>query len=106
MLKNEGVMAIIIPDGILGNDGNSELRKWILTQCRILAIIDLPKETFMPYTNIKTSIMIVKKGSFEKEYDIFMAISENCGHDARGNTVPGCDFEDIVTSYKKWIIKK
>lgn len=106
MLKKEGVMAIIIPDGILGNDGNSELRKWILTQCRILAIIDLPKETFMPYTNIKTSIMIVKKGSFEKEYDIFMAISENCGHDARGNTVPGCDFEDIVTSYKKWIIKK
>lgn len=47
-----------------------------------------------------------KKGSFEKKYDIFMAISENCGHDARGNTVPGCDFEDIVTSYKKWIIKK
>ena len=50
--------------------------------------------------------MIVKKGSFEKEYDIFMAISENCGHDARGNTVPGCDFEDIATSYKKWIIRK
>lgn len=51
MLKNEGVMAIIIPDGILGNDGNSELRKWILTQCRILAIIDLPKSdgSFRPW---------------------------------------------------------
>mgnify|MGYP004643951263 CR=1 FL=1 len=60
----------------------------------------------MPYTNIKTSIMIVKKVALKKKYDIFMAISENCGHDARGNTVPGCDFEDIVTSYKKWIIKK
>ena len=106
LLKSNGIMAIVIPDGILGNENCSELRNWLISQFRVLAIIDLPKDTFMPYTNVKTSVMIIKKEKSKKAYDVFMAISENCGHDKRGNNIPGCDFDDIVIAYKNWILKK
>ena len=41
----------------------------------VIAIIDLPKETFMPNTNIKTSIMIVKKVALKKHM-IFLWLSQ------------------------------
>ena len=103
ILKENGIMAIILPDGIYGNTKTTNLRDWLLNTGKILAIIDLPVETFMPYTNVKTSMMLIQKGKFERNYNIFMAISENCGHDKRGRTIPGCDFGQIALSYKEWL---
>ena len=85
MLKVGGRMGVIIPDGILGNKSSGLIRKWILSKGKILAVISLPAETFMPYTSVKTSALIFEKTiSVLTDYRIFMAIADTCGHDRRG----------------------
>ena len=68
LLKPGGKLAIVLPDGILGNDTLTYLREWILDRAKVLAVIDVPIETFMPYTSTKTSVLLLKK------YDLKMTL--------------------------------
>jgi type I restriction enzyme M protein len=109
LLKNGGKMAIVVPDGILGNDTLSYMRSWLQFKGRILAIVDLPIETFMPNTSTKTSILIfqkLEKEKIPKNYEIFMSIAEDCGHDRRGNPTNSDDLLKIPNLFKNWLKKK
>jgi type I restriction enzyme M protein len=104
-LKEGGRMAIILPDGIYGNNQLGYIRKLLLKKARLVAVIDIPIETFMPNTSTKTSIMILQKSSEAKipeNYSVFMASAETCGHDRRGNLRPDDDIEKIAAEFKKW----
>jgi len=46
LLKNGGRMAIVLPDGIYGNNQLRYVRQFIMKQIRIVTIIDISKETF------------------------------------------------------------
>ena len=62
---------------MLGNDSLTYLREWILDKAQILAAIDVPIETFMPYTSTKTSILIMRKledGEVIDDYDIYVFV--------------------------------
>ena len=103
MLKEGGRMGLVLPDGILGNDGNTNMRKWLLQQGQIIAIVSLPIETFMPFTSVKTSALFFKKTKQNNQcYRIFMAIAETCGHDRRGNKTSDDDVMQIAEEYRKW----
>jgi len=57
-----------------------------------MASVDMPVETFEPYTGTQTSILILRKKTPDQEklqenYEVFMAIPERVGHDRRGNPV-------------------
>jgi hypothetical protein len=63
-----------------------EIRKWLLKRVKILAVVDLPSATFQPYTGTITSVLFAEKISQPVEdYEIFMAVAQNVGHDRRGN---------------------
>jgi len=90
--KRGGRMAIVLPRGILNNPDKIEdraARKWLLEHTRILAVVDLPADTFQPYTGTKTSVLFVERtnGKPQEDYDVFMAISRKIGHDKRGNPI-------------------
>jgi len=105
LLKDGGRMAIVLPDGIFGNDNLSYIRNYLLKKGRLLAIIDVPIETFMPNTSTKTSIMIFQKlgkNKIPKEYPIYMAIAQSCGHDRRGKYNGEDDILKIAFDFKKW----
>lgn len=103
MLKEGGKMGIILLDGVLGNNESEEIRKWLINQGRIMAVIDLPKETFLPYTSVKTSVVVFQKiKQCDRNYRIFMAIADSCGHDKRGNRINDDDVSHISEEYKKW----
>lgn len=108
LLKPNGKLAVVLPDGILGNDSLVYLREWILERAQILAVIDVPIETFMPYTSTKTSILILRKldkGEEPKDYNIFMCICETCGHNRRGQESDSDDISLVSGQYKKWLEK-
>lgn len=98
-LKPGGRMAIVLPDGILGNPKAEYIRWWILRQAWVLASVDLPVELFIVEANVNilTSVLFLKKKSREeilaedlqgsKEYPVFMAVAEKVGVDRRGNTL-------------------
>ena len=46
-------MAIVLPDGILGNPNMEAVRLWILKNFKLIASVDLPVETFLPQVEFK-----------------------------------------------------
>ena len=53
LVQDEGRLAIVLPDGIFGNEQTSYIRRWLLEKAQIIAIIDIPLETFLPNTELK-----------------------------------------------------
>jgi type I restriction enzyme M protein len=103
LLKDGGRMAIVLPDGIYGNNQLGYIRQFIMKQARIVAVIDIPIETFQPNTGTKTSILVLQKTkNIPEDYPIFMAIAETCGHDRRGNVKEEDDIAQISFEFKKW----
>jgi type I restriction enzyme M protein len=93
-LRDGGRMAIVVPDGILGNPDNEYVRYWILTHTRVLASIDLPVEAFLPQVGVQASLLFLEKrpssevrAGVHDEYPVFMAVADVVGHDRRGNTI-------------------
>ncbi len=108
LLRYGGRMAIVLPDGVFGNDTFAYIRNWLLLQGRILAVIDVPIETFMPNTSTKTSVLLFQKlkpTDIPINYDIFMAIAETCGHDRRGKLTEGDDISEIAANFRAWLNK-
>ncbi len=91
-LKPGGRLAIVLPDGILGNPNTEYVRDWILKRFKLLASIDLPVETFLPQVGVQASLLFLqKKTQAERDaaingedYEVFMAIAEAVGKDRRG----------------------
>jgi type I restriction enzyme M protein len=90
LLKPGGRMAIVLPDGLFGNPSDSYIWEYVLDKARILAIVSLPPETFLPSTHTKTSVLFLEKkvhSEADKDYPIFMAIAEKVGHDKNGKII-------------------
>jgi len=113
-LKPGGKMAIVLPDGILGNPNTEPVRLWILRHFKLLASVDLPVETFLPQVGVQASLLFLQKKTdleqltdLEKEnYDVFMAIVEKVGKDRRG--VPVYEKDDdgaelFFKDTKEWL---
>lgn len=92
-LKEGGKMAIVLPDGILGNPNTLKVREWILDKFKILASVDLAVEAFLPQVGVQASLLFLEKKTENQrnlahnggeDYDVFMAIAEKLGKDRRG----------------------
>lgn len=105
LLKEGGKLCIVLPDGIFGNDKLGYIREYLLKNTRILAVVDVPFETFMPNTPTKTSILLLQKQSniTRNDYEIFMAVAKTCGHDRRGNYIEDDDVSKISEAYLDWL---
>lgn len=109
-LKPGGRMAIVLPDGILGNPATEHVRWWIMRHSYVLASIDFPVEVFIVEANVNilTSLIVLKKKTRDEikaealggalEYPVFMAVAEKVGYDRRGKTLyrRSPNGEDIV----------
>ncbi len=98
-LKPGGFLGVVIPDGILNNPGLEFLRDWLLRRSKLVASIDLPKETFGRNKGVNNpSVLIVQKFTHQEYLDaeknivdtsgeVFMCAPVTSGIDKRGNTV-------------------
>ena len=97
-VKRGGYLAIVLPRSIANNPGLKFIRKWLLDNARLVASIDLPKETFAEGGGVPNpSVLVLQRLTREEEklvqagaldeYEIFMAIPRKVGIDKRGNTV-------------------
>lgn len=96
LLKPGGKMAIVLPDGILGNPNTLPVREWILENFKILASVDLAVEAFLPQVGVQASLLFLQKKTdndrniareTDEDYEVFMAIAEKLGKDRRGNPI-------------------
>lgn len=83
-LREGGRMAIVLPEGVLGNTATGYVRRFIRNKAEVVAIVDCPLETFLPSTPTKVCILVLQKLGKPQERSVFMAIAQKCGHDRRG----------------------
>lgn len=114
LLKPNGRMSIVLPDNIFGSKETEALRKWMNDKCRIVGVVGVPRNTFMPHTAVKTSILFLEKREKKnrKEENIFFGISEKAGKDGRGNVLyrgnkytwseVNHDLDDILISFEEF----
>jgi type I restriction enzyme M protein len=94
-LDDRGRMGIVIPDGDLTNSTLGYLREWIKNKARILAVVSLPQETFIPHgAGVKASVLFLQKlppkelaKIKDADYPVFMGIIEKIGYDVRGKKI-------------------
>lgn len=111
MLKDDGIVALIIDDGVLNHSSNFDVRELILSKTNVLAVISLPVTAFMPYASVAASIVILQK---TKNIDItmrtFFAKTENVGrknnggedfiYDNEGNEILNDDLPSVFEAWK------
>ncbi|MGL5509087.1 MAG: N-6 DNA methylase, partial [Microcoleaceae cyanobacterium] len=95
LLKPGGRMAIVLPNGNLENPSAEYLRSYIQQKSQILAVINLPPETFIPYgTGVKTSLLFLQKLSLSSnnnninKYSIFFGQVKKLGYQGNKNASP------------------
>jgi type I restriction enzyme M protein len=107
-----GRIALVVPYQALSGPKLGYVRDWILRHARIRAVVDLPDDTFQPWTGTKTSLLVLErraepleKWTGEDKYPIFMAVSREIGHDRRGNPKIGddgrivCDLPEVSAAW-------
>lgn len=91
LLKEGGRMAIVLPNGNFENPSLEYLRYYIKLKTKILAIVNLPQETFIPFgTGVKTSLLFLEKDTpnINKQYPIFFGRVTKLGYQGNKNGTP------------------
>ncbi|MHB8260332.1 MAG: N-6 DNA methylase [Bacteroidia bacterium] len=91
LLKEGGRMAIVLPNGNFENPSLEYLRYYIKLKAKILAIVNLPQETFIPFgTGVKTSLLFLEKETPNKirQYPIFFGRVRKLGYQGNKNGTP------------------
>ena len=91
LLKEGGRMVIVLPNGNFENPSLEYLRYYIKQKAKVLAIVNLPQETFIPYgTGVKTSLLFLEKDSKneERQYPIFFGRVTKLGYQGNKNGTP------------------
>lgn len=91
LLKEGGRMGIVLPNGHFENPSLEYLRFYIKQRCKILAIVNLPQETFIPYgTGVKTSLLFLEKETKNAitEYNVFFGKITKLGYQGNKNGNP------------------
>lgn len=70
LIKPGGRMAIVLPQGLLNNANTEYIRRFIIKEARILAVVGLHGNTFKPHTGTKTSVLFLRKHTTEEKKKI------------------------------------
>jgi len=82
-LSNKGRAGIIVPEGIIFQSANAykNLRKNLIENWGLYAVVSLPSGVFQPYSGVKTSILLIDKEFAKKSKDILFIKVGNDGFD-------------------------
>lgn len=95
-----GEICTVIDEGVLNTSKGSELRKYILRNCFVKAVINLPVETFKPNKiNVKSSVLYLEKRKnidfdLEDSYRITFCAIDSLGYTGSGDKIR--DFDNVL----------
>lgn len=109
-LRPNGRCGVIVPEGVLfgSTSSHKELRRQLIENNTVEAILSLPGGVFQPYAGVKTSVLIFKQGG-STEKVMFLNV-ENDGYKLDANhdmPIYADDFPALVHSYhardERWV---
>lgn len=90
LLKENGILFIIVPGGYLGNNTNMFLRDYIIQNTKILSIIELPSNTFARSgTGVSTYLLTLQKQKVSNlDYMIHIRKINEIGYELNKKNTP------------------
>lgn len=104
ILKVGGRCACIVPDGVLfgGSTAHKSIRKEIIENHRLEAVISMPSGVFKPYAGVSTAILVFTKtehGGTDKVWFYDMT-ADGFSLDDKRTPVDSSDIPDIIERFK------
>lgn len=105
-LNPTGKAAIIVPEGIVFQSANAykDLRRYLVDDGLLYAVVSLPAGVFNPYSGVKTSILFLDKTLAKQKEEILFVKMNNDGFDlgAQRREIKQNDIPDIVNIFKAY----
>jgi type I restriction enzyme M protein len=105
-LNPTGKAAVIVPEGIVFQSANAykSLRKYLVEDGLLYAVISLPAGVFNPYSGVKTSILLIDKTLAKQKDEILFVKINNDGYDlgAQRREVKGSDIPEVIKIIKDY----
>lgn len=102
MLKMGGTAAVIVPSGVIQNSGKAfeAVRKLIIEQAELKAVIAVPSGAFKPYAGVSTAILIFTKGGETNNVWFYDMQADGYTLDDKRNKIAESDLPDIIEKYR------
>ncbi|EMR73967.1 type I restriction-modification system methyltransferase subunit [Thermoplasmatales archaeon SCGC AB-539-N05] len=104
LLSKGGRCAVIVPEGVLFGNSNAHknIRKLLLGECRLDAVISMPSGVFKPYAGVSTGILVFSKGETTQKVWFYEMKSDGFTLDDKRTKIDGKgDIPDIINKFKK-----
>jgi type I restriction enzyme M protein len=102
-LRPGGRCGVVVPEGVLfGSTGaHKELRRQLIENNRVEAVLSLPAGVFQPYSGVKTSVLIFRKGGTTDRVLFLHADNDGYKLDANHDTsIENDDLPPLVDTFK------
>lgn len=108
MLKLGGRCAMIVPDGVLfgSSKAHQALRKMLLDDNQLEAVISLPSGVFKPYAGVSTAIIVFTKGGKTDKVFYFDVQADGYSLDDKREPADENDLPDLIKRWRKRNPKK
>ena len=102
-LRPGGRCGVIVPEGVLfGSTGaHKELRRQLIENNRVEAVMSLPGGVFQPYSGVKTSVLFFRKGG--KTENVLFLHADNDGYKLDANhdqAIEADDLPGLIAAYR------
>ena len=101
-LKEGGRCGVVVPEGVLfGSTGaHRELRRKLVENNRVEAVLSLPGGVFNPYSGVKTSVLVFRKGGTTERVMFLQADNDGFKLDANHDQpIDEDDLPELVAAY-------
>ncbi len=100
--KNVGRAAVIVPDGVLFGSSTAHVavRKLLLDQNQLEAVISLPSGVFKPYAGVSTAIVLFAKGGKTRDVFFYDVEADGFSLDDKRDPVEANDLPDCLERWK------
>jgi len=104
LLKNGGRAAIIVPDGVLfgASNAHKNLKKIIIEEQKLDAVISMPSGVFKPYAGVSTAILFLTKTNSGGTENVWFYEMQSDGFTLNDNRNPEPDKSDLPDILARW----
>ena len=102
-LKDGGRCGVVVPEGVLfgSTTAHRELRRKLVENNTVEAVLSLPVGVFNPYSTVKTSVLIFRKGGMTKRVMFLHADNDGFKMDANHDeAIEEDDLPDLRAAYR------
>lgn len=103
-VRKGGRIACIVGETLLFHRTYAAFRKWMLENYTVEAIISLPRGVFNPYTDVKTSILLLSKEKAPENHRTWLVDLQHDGYDLnlRRNPISENDIPKVKRLWEHW----